>query len=269
MVGTFRTTRRKNTKALKQLQYSDVTPLYEELHKNIAKLKSELGDSSDLVIRILKLNEENSLIIAVIHIGGISDEQKINQNIIEPILKALFPTSLTFPFGEMITFTMIFPYLNYQNLAKKVGIAAVAFSGLNLMIYTIINISIVGAESVIRSSFPILNATSYINIAGFIQRIDMLVIIVMVIFGFFKISLYFFCAVMGSADLFRVKQPKQLIYPIGVMIVICSVIIAPNYIVHLHEGLRVVPYYISLPAQVVIPVLLLATIWIKKKIKAT
>ncbi|MGG2064168.1 spore germination protein [Bacillus sp. S14(2024)] len=90
VVGTFRTKHRKSTKNLKQLQYSDATPLHEELHKNIAKLKDELGDSSDLVIRILKLNEENSFIIAVIHIGGISDEQKINQNIIEPLLECKY-----------------------------------------------------------------------------------------------------------------------------------------------------------------------------------
>ncbi|MGG2064170.1 GerAB/ArcD/ProY family transporter [Bacillus sp. S14(2024)] len=212
------------------------------------------------------------IIIALEFVGGLVQFQNLQptlENGWKPIFKALFPTSVTFPFGEMVVFTMFFPYLNHQNAAKKITIATVAVSGIILMVFTIINISILGTEGMVRSSFPILSAVSYINIAGFIQRIDILVIIIMVILGFFKIALYFFGAVIGSADLFRVKQPKQLIYPIGVMIVICSVIIAPNYIVHLHEGLRVVPYYISLPAQVVIPVLLLATVWIKKKIKAT
>ncbi|MBV7508209.1 hypothetical protein KW850_23605 [Bacillus sp. sid0103] len=30
------------------------------------------------------------------------------------MFKNLFPTIMTFPFGEMITFTMLLPYLNKQ-----------------------------------------------------------------------------------------------------------------------------------------------------------
>ncbi|WP_142309858.1 GerAB/ArcD/ProY family transporter [Bacillus pseudomycoides] len=181
------------------------------------------------------------------------------------LFKVLFPTTLTFPFGEILVFTMLFPYLKNRNQAKKVGIIAMIVSGLNLMLLTIMNIAVLGTESLHRSAFPILTAVSYINIAGFIQRIDTLIIIIMVILVFLKIAIYFFCAVIGATDLFRVKQSKKLIYPVGIIIVVSSIIIAPDYILHINEGLKIVLYYLSLPLQIVIPILLLVTIWIKKK----
>ncbi|PEE38146.1 hypothetical protein COL91_27635 [Bacillus pseudomycoides] len=46
----------------------------------------------------------------------------------------MFPTTLTFPFSEMLVFTMLFPYLKNRNQAKKVGIIAMIVSGLNLTV---------------------------------------------------------------------------------------------------------------------------------------
>lgn len=187
----------------------------------------------------------------------------------QPVFKALFPTSLTFPFGEMIAFTMILPYVHNQNTAKRAGIAAVTASGLYFVLFKVINVSILGADIVLRSAFPMLIAVSYINVANFVQRLEALVIISMVVLGFIKVAIYFFCAVIGSADLFHVKQSRKLIYPIGCIILVSSIVVAPNYVAHINESLKVVTYYLALPLQIVIPILLLITVWIKKKIKTT
>ncbi len=40
----------------------------------------------------------------------------------KPILTTAFPLTTFFPFGEMIIFTMLLPYLNRSELAKKVGL---------------------------------------------------------------------------------------------------------------------------------------------------
>ncbi|WP_413300797.1 GerAB/ArcD/ProY family transporter [Bacillus sp. 1P10SD] len=184
-----------------------------------------------------------------------------------PIFKTLFPTTMTFPFGEMLAFTMLLPHLNKQETAKKIGITAIVFSGLVLTLFTIINIAIVGSNIMERSAFPILTAVSYINIADFIQRLDILVIISMVILGFVKITVFFFCAIIGTANLFDLKQPQKLIYPMGIILLISSLIIAHGYIEHIKEGLKVVPYYLHLPMQIGIPILILVIALIKEKVK--
>lgn len=184
-----------------------------------------------------------------------------------PIFKNLFPTTITFPFGEMVAFTMFLPYLNKPGMVKKIGIIAIIVSGLVLTLFTFLNIAIVGSNIAERSAFPILTAVSYINIADFIQRLDIVVIISMVILGFVKITVFFFCAVIGTADLFDIKQPHKLIYPIGIIVLIGSMIIAHGYIQHIQEGLIVVPYYLHLPMQIGIPILLLVIALIKEKSK--
>ena len=184
-----------------------------------------------------------------------------------PLIKT-FPTTLTFPFGEMITFTMLLPFLNKQEKAKKVGILAIVLSGLCLLLFTLLNFAITGADIATRSAFPILTAVSYINIADFVQRLDTVVIISMVILGFVKITVFFFCAYLGTVDIFKVKHPKKLIYPMGIIVLVGSVVMAPNYIVHINEGLKIVPYLLHLPMQILIPVIVLVIAWIKGKVKS-
>lgn len=192
----------------------------------------------------------------------------ILENGIRPIVKTFFPGTMTFPFGEMVTFTMLLPYLNKNESAKRIGILAIVVSGLALTLITFLNIAIVGSDIMERSAFPILTAVSYINIADFIQRLDTIVIISMVILGFVKISVFFFCAKIGTADLFKIDKPQKLNYPIGIIVIITSIVMANGYIEHIHEGLVVVPYYLHLPLQIGIPSLLLCLALIRKKLSA-
>ncbi|MFC4809670.1 GerAB/ArcD/ProY family transporter [Paenibacillus sp. GCM10023250] len=182
-----------------------------------------------------------------------------------PVFKSVFPSTLTFPFGEMIAFTMLLPFLNKQERAKKVGMAAIGSSGLILTVFTLTNIAVLGATVIERSAFPFLTAGSYIDISHFLQRLDIVVIICMVILGFVKIAVYFYCALIGAAQLFNIRERRKMIYPTGILVLIGSLVIAPTYIHHIHEGLKVVPYVLHLPLQIAVPVLLLLIAWIRKK----
>ncbi|WP_176547180.1 endospore germination permease [Bacillus sp. AFS053548] len=183
------------------------------------------------------------------------------------IIKEAYPLTVTFPFGEMIVFTMILPYLRKPDYAWKVGIPGLIFAGLVLTLLTMLNICVLGANTLVRATYPILTAISYINIADFIQRLDSVVVIVIAVGGFIKITVFFFCAIIGAADLFKVKKSDTLTYPIAVIIVICSVWMAPDYLEHYKEGLDIVPYYLHIPLQIVIPTVLLVIAVIQKKAK--
>lgn len=183
----------------------------------------------------------------------------------EPIFKSAFPLTVTFPFGEIITLAMFMPYLKNPKNAMKVGVPALFFAGLMLVVLTILNISILGVDVQQRATYPLLTAVSYINIANFIQRLDSLIVIVMVLGGFIKITVFFFCATHGAAQLFKVKKNDTLTYPIAVIILISSIWMAPNYLEHYKEGLDIVPYYLHIPLQIIIPIVLLIIALIQKK----
>ncbi|MBP0725096.1 GerAB/ArcD/ProY family transporter [Bacillus sp. RG28] len=211
------------------------------------------------------------IIVVVVSFQFISDLIKLDhlrpvlENGWKPIVKAIFPTTLTSPFGELITFTMIFPLVNSQRSVKNIGLSAIAVSGILISIFLLLEISVIGETEYKISTYPVLTAVSYINIAGFIQRLDSLVIVIMVLIGFIKIGILFFCAVSGTADLFKLKQANKLIYPIGCIILFCSLAMAPNQIIHYKEGLNFIPYYLHIPFQIIIPFLLLCIAFFRNK----
>ncbi|WDL89781.1 spore germination protein (plasmid) [Priestia aryabhattai] len=184
-----------------------------------------------------------------------------------PVLKVVFTQTLYFPFTEVIVFTMILPYLNNPKKAKITMFCATGLSGINLVITMLINISVLGVNLTSRSQFPLLSTVQTIQVADFLERLDVFFMLAMVIGIFFKISVLFYAAVIGTANLFKVKSPSRLSYPLGLVVLFMSITIASNVQEHLHEGLRVVIFILHIPLFAIIPILLLLIAFLKNRKK--
>uniref|UniRef100_UPI0031010F23 GerAB/ArcD/ProY family transporter n=1 Tax=Priestia megaterium TaxID=1404 RepID=UPI0031010F23 len=153
-----------------------------------------------------------------------------------PVLKVVFTQTLYFPFTEVIVFTMLLPYLNNPKKAKVTMLCATGLSGINLAITMLINISVLGVNLTARSQFPLLSTVQSIQVADFLERLDVFFMLAMVIGIFFKVSVLFYAVVIGTANLFKIKSPSRLSYPLGIVILFLSITIASNVQEHLHEG---------------------------------
>lgn len=182
-----------------------------------------------------------------------------------PVLTTAFPTVLTFPFGEIIVFTMLLPLLNDKKSALKVGIIGLVISGFLIVFSTMMNIAVLGVDIVERSTFPLLSAIGKIRIGEFLERLDALAVVSLIVGLFFKISIFLYAGVVSVSHLFKVKKYQSILLPISIIVLVSSISIAENFSEHLKEGLEVVIYYLHLPFQVYIPVLLLVITLIKKK----
>jgi spore germination protein KA len=80
----WKKTRMKLNKSNDDLSPSN-EPLFKDLNENVSKIKEELGEAADLIVRFIK-QKDNPFAFAVIHIDGISNTLDINEHIIEPIL---------------------------------------------------------------------------------------------------------------------------------------------------------------------------------------
>ncbi|MEH7748557.1 GerAB/ArcD/ProY family transporter [Neobacillus drentensis] len=185
----------------------------------------------------------------------------------KPIFKESFPGILTFPFGEILIFTMIYPFVNERKKIKFVCIGGMILSGINITITVIITISTIGPELYIRSNFPLLTTVSRIQLADFIERLDILFALYLVISGFFKITLYFYAAVEGTADLFQLKKKEKLSFPIGMIVLFSSITTASTYAEFIKEGFEFYPLYLGLPFQIIIPSILLLIAFIRNRKK--
>ncbi|MED3652224.1 GerAB/ArcD/ProY family transporter [Heyndrickxia sporothermodurans] len=199
-------------------------------------------------------------------ISGLIDLNQLKPILEEGIVRILdvaFKQTVYVPFGEMIAFTMILPYLNTPSKAKIVGFSAIILSGINLALTMAVNIAVNGINLVSRSPFPLLTTIQRIEVASFLERLDVFFMLAVIIGGFFKISVFFYVGLIGTADLFKLKNHKKLVFPIGLIILILSMSIASSFAEHMKEGLVIVPIYLHIPFQVIIPIMLLMVAFLK------
>ncbi|WP_367387161.1 spore germination protein [Bacillus vallismortis] len=183
-----------------------------------------------------------------------------------PIVHSVFTQTMYVPFGEVVLFVMIFPYLSDRKGVKKTGMLAMIISGLVVTLTVAINISVLDVDLTLRSQFPLLSTIQTIKVEEFLDRLDVLFMLALIIGGFFKVSLYLYAVVVGASTLFKEKNPSQLAYPMGFGILVLSITIATNFSEHLNEGLNVVPLYIHLPFQFLFPLFLfILAVWKKKR----
>lgn len=182
-----------------------------------------------------------------------------------PILHTVFPKAITIPFGEMVAFLMLFPYLDQKVKGRKIGLYAILASCLYLIFSSLENIMVLDEDIVEASIFPLLSSASLIDIANFITRLESLIVITLVTLGLFKLLIFFYCTVIGAANVFGIRKQNKLIIIIGLLIFILSFAIASNEIEHIHIGIEKVPYYLHIPLQIVVPLLLLLSVIIRNK----
>lgn len=183
-----------------------------------------------------------------------------------PVIKTTLEQTMPFPFGEMIVFTMLLPYINKPEKVKVVYLGGMILAGINITITTVVNIASLGPALFARANFPLLTTVGKIQLANFIERLDVLFMLYLVIGGFFKVTIFFYAAAIGTADIFKFDHHNRVTYPIGFIILFASVTVAANYAEHIKEGLQLVPIYLHWPLQIFIPTMLLVIAFIKNKL---
>lgn len=186
---------------------------------------------------------------------------------LKTVWETAFPLIVSFPFGEMVIITMFFPLLNDQRKVRRVGMAVVVCGGILLTLNTMITLSVLGPQIFSREFFPFYAAARMVSIADFLERIDTIVILMMVAGVFFKVGGWTYGAAIGTAQLLGLKRIDSVLIPIAAIITPLTIIMATNFAEHVKIGLKIVPVYLHIPLQIVIPILLLGIAITRKKLK--
>lgn len=177
------------------------------------------------------------------------------ENGIEPVFSSVLHQNYMFPFGEMICFTMLMPYLNNIKKGPWVIAAGMFVSGILLSLTMVLNISVLGTDIVKRSPLPLMPTISKISISDFIQRVDILIVMVLIIGVFFKLSVFFAAALIGISELFKIPY-RRMVYPVALIILFSSMLNARSFTEHIEEGGKLL-YTVFPFFMVLIPLLLI------------
>lgn len=189
---------------------------------------------------------------------------------LEPVLeKGILPVIkegwklITFPYGETILLPMLYPSVVQKSKVRKTALLAVISLGILLTLSSVMFISVLGVEFASTSLFPILQTVRIMHIGESFDRVDIFLILIMVVGGFIKISLFTYGAMLGTAQLTKFKEPAKLAIPFSILIFITSLLIAKNYPQHIYIGQELTLIFVHLPLAVFIPILALIVMWIK------
>lgn len=177
------------------------------------------------------------------------------ENGIKPVVSSVLHQNYMFPFGEMICFTMLMPYLNNVKKGPWVIAAGIFVSGILLSLTMVLNISVLGSDIVKRSPLPLMPTISKISISDFVQRLDILVVMVLIIGVFFKLSVFFAAALIGISELFKMPY-RRMVYPVALIILFSSMLNARSFTEHIEEGGKLL-YTVFPFFMVLIPLLLI------------
>ncbi|SHF65660.1 spore germination protein KB [Caldanaerobius fijiensis DSM 17918] len=167
-------------------------------------------------------------------------------------LKTAFQITLEFPFTEIIAFTTVYPMLSKPQKAFSMTLAALTAAAVVIALNDIFIISILGVNETARISFPLYIAITMVRI-GFIQNMDALVVIILVINGFFKVAIFYYACVESIQKLFNFKDYRFLLVPLSAFIIAFTMIYGRNYTEHIELSLKILVPYIQLFVQVLLP----------------
>lgn len=180
-------------------------------------------------------------------------------------LKTDIYTMTLFPYGEAITFLLIFPLIPNDRKGKilKYSYVAIAIATVILLGIAIMNIGILGADLTEKFIYPFFNAMKMVGISVLFERVDPLAIIILMMTCFFKLSIYFYAGLACLEKIVARFNYRQLAIPIAIMLIIGATYISSNRIENIYRAIIVNPKWLLPIFQLAIP----GIIWIVSEFK--
>jgi spore germination protein KB len=166
-------------------------------------------------------------------------------------------------FTHVALLSMLLPFLTDREKGIKSGMISVFLIMLTLTLLNIIGLCLFGGI-VGTFTFPLMEATRYISIAGFLEHLEAIAMAVWVAGAFIKISVFYYALVLGTAQWLNLSDYRSLVFPFGFLLVLLALWSAPNMQILATITERSTIFYNN-TFHTVIPILLLLIAVIQKK----
>jgi len=171
--------------------------------------------------------------------------------------------SMSIPYLQLLVFLMIYPAVHTKKTGKSLFIGTL-IGGLFLITIIIACLLVLGVNGTIIQSHPSYILGKKISFGNFIQRIEVIVAIIWMLTIFFKLVVLFYATTIGFAQVLGVRDYRILTFPLGIILLVLSLIIFPND-TYANEFATTswLPY--SFTICIILPLLLILIAKIRKK----
>jgi len=170
------------------------------------------------------------------------------------ILKGAIPASAFY--SDVIMFTMVYAFLSDKKKAMKKTLWGMGIASMLVMSASILVMMTFGPILSSRMWAPFFGMTRFISVMGFIQNVDIFVVVIWMFSAFIKLSMFLFVMVYAVAQWFNVENWKRLIWILAPISVICA-LIPENSTAPVKEYVEAYWIPIAMPINIIgIPILL-------------
>lgn len=181
----------------------------------------------------------------------------------KPFFEGAF-SAFSFPFAETIIFTMIFFCLKSRKSSYKILFSGVLIGGISLAGISLAEILVLGPDLYNATLFPNHSVATKIRIGDFVERLEILVLIVALTGGFVKISVCLLAASNGVAKIFGLKDYRTIVLPLGLLMVNFSYFVYDSSMEQVAWAAKIWPYYAFL-FQAILPIIIIVVVEIKRR----
>ncbi|MBD2869858.1 GerAB/ArcD/ProY family transporter [Paenibacillus arenilitoris] len=204
---------------------------------------------------IARLAEIISVLILLVSVAGvlISIPQLELSNLLPQLENGAWPAvkASVYPaswFGVCILMGMVMPHHNNPKRTFKLKASAVLLGASIMTLWLLNSIAALGQEVVGRLYYPVYAFTRTIQLV-FLERVDILMMLVYISGTFITLSVLYYIAAEGAAQLFGTRSHRKWILPFGVLVTILPVL--PPFGKNMLHTFKVFEFWFPLTALLV------------------
>jgi len=168
---------------------------------------------------------------------------------------------IAFPFIEVVTLMMIFPYV--QKVKKRAFFMGVFIATIILSAVTLFIIGVLGVTRASHETSPLFMIVQEIRIGPLIEHMEASIIVILLVAIFIKLSTAFYAAVLGICQLFGLKDRTWVAVPL-ILVVSSLALASENVVENIMWDMRYVFEY-EIMYGLLFPLLFLSLAWFRKR----
>ncbi|MEC9488350.1 MAG: endospore germination permease [Halanaerobium sp.] len=171
-----------------------------------------------------------------------------------------------FPFTELIILSMAISSFGDDGSSYRMMLSSLLWGGLGALAIILVSLLVLGPEQYQSLYFPFYITVSRIQLGEFIQRIEIVVGLSLVIASFFKFSLCLLAAARGIQALSRTPDYRFIVIPLVLLLAAFSRLIYSSLMEFVFWAFSSWPLYIF-PFQVLLPLITLGVVEWKARLQ--
>lgn len=156
------------------------------------------------------------------------------------LLSSLIPGSW---FGICIIMGMLLPYHNKPKQTLKAKMGGVVVGSVFMIIYMLVMIGVFGVQGIASRTYPGYSLAKMVSVGDFLERIESIMMAIWVVGGFLTVTFLYYSAVLGIAQLLKLRSYKPAVIPIGFLLIFLSVLLFKNHSQLIAFNKEIFPFY--------------------------